>query len=89
MKLLRKALIWTHRYLGIVVSALFLMWFLTGVGMIWTNPIRSFGALYYSRPTWDAVVIVLSLGGAAISGIGLLVFERALPSLQKEGWLRH
>ena len=37
MKTLRKGLIWTHRYLGIVLSAMFLMWFLTGIGMIWSR----------------------------------------------------
>jgi hypothetical protein len=34
---LRKVLIWTHRYLGIVLSAFFLMWFLTGIGMIYAR----------------------------------------------------
>ena len=37
MRLLRKTLIWTHRYLGIVLSAVFLMWFLTGIGMIYAR----------------------------------------------------
>jgi hypothetical protein len=32
-----------------------------------------FSFLYYNRPVWDAVVITLSLGGAAVSGIGLLL----------------
>jgi hypothetical protein len=30
-------LVWTHRYLGIVLSAFFLMWFLTGIGMIYSR----------------------------------------------------
>jgi hypothetical protein len=32
-----------------------------------------FSFLYYNRPLWDAVVIVLSLGGAIVSGIGLIM----------------
>ena len=34
---LRKPLIWTHRYLGMALSLLFLMWFLTGIGMIYSR----------------------------------------------------
>ena len=32
-----------------------------------------FSFLYYNRPLWDAVVILLSLGGTAVSSIGLLL----------------
>jgi uncharacterized iron-regulated membrane protein len=32
-----------------------------------------FSFLYYNRPLWDITVIVLSLGGAAVSGIGLIM----------------
>ena len=32
-----------------------------------------FSFLYYNRPLWDAVVIVLSLGGTAVSSIGLFM----------------
>jgi hypothetical protein len=32
-----------------------------------------FSFLYYNRPLWDAVVIALSLGGTAVSGIGLFL----------------
>jgi hypothetical protein len=32
-----------------------------------------FSFLYYNRPLWDAVVILLSLGGTAVSGIGLFM----------------
>jgi hypothetical protein len=32
-----------------------------------------FSFLYYNRPVWDAVVILLSLGGTAVSAIGLLM----------------
>jgi uncharacterized iron-regulated membrane protein len=33
----RKSLILAHRYLGIVLSLMFLMWFLTGIGMIYSR----------------------------------------------------
>jgi uncharacterized iron-regulated membrane protein len=32
-----------------------------------------FSFLYYNRPLWDVTVILLSLGGAAVSGIGLIM----------------
>ncbi|HYR91531.1 MAG TPA: PepSY domain-containing protein [Terriglobia bacterium] len=32
-----------------------------------------FSFLYYNRPLWDSVVILLSLGGTAVSGIGLFM----------------
>src|SRR5687767_5151651 len=34
---LRKALILSHRYLGIVLSVMFVMWFVTGIGMIYSR----------------------------------------------------
>src|SRR4026209_346837 len=34
---LRKALILTHRYLGIILSLMFVMWFVTGIGMIYSR----------------------------------------------------
>src|SRR5215204_1759507 len=37
MKLLRKTLILTHRYLGIVFSALIVMWFATGITMMYVG----------------------------------------------------
>jgi hypothetical protein len=35
--LFRKLLILSHRYLGIVLSLMFVMWFLTGIGMIYSR----------------------------------------------------
>ena len=54
------------------------------VGQVnWTNRVErwlynglhtlDFPFLYYNRPLWDAVVIVLTLGGTAVSGIGLFL----------------
>jgi hypothetical protein len=37
-----------------------------------------FSFWYYNRPLWDIGVIVLSLGGAAVSGIGLMVGMKRL-----------
>jgi uncharacterized iron-regulated membrane protein len=37
-----------------------------------------FSFLYYNRPVWDAVVIFLSLGGTAVSAIGLLMGVKRL-----------
>ena len=37
MTWLRKGLILIHRYLGTALSLLFLMWFLTGIGMIYSR----------------------------------------------------
>src|SRR5262245_15576216 len=34
---LRKSLILAHRYLGIVLSLMFVMWFVTGIGMIYSR----------------------------------------------------
>ncbi len=34
---LRRGLIWTHRYVGIPLSPLFILWFLTGVVMMYTG----------------------------------------------------
>lgn len=37
MNWIRKTFILAHRYLGIVLSLMFLMWFLTGIGMIYSR----------------------------------------------------
>src|SRR5688572_7333544 len=37
MKWVRKGLIWFHRYLGIGLSLLFVVWFLSGIGMIFAR----------------------------------------------------
>jgi len=43
-----------------------------------------FSFLYYNRPVWDAVVIVLSLGGTAVSAIGLYMgLKRLRRGIQK------
>ena len=33
----RKSLILAHRYLGIALSLMFVMWFVTGIGMIYSR----------------------------------------------------
>jgi hypothetical protein len=43
-----------------------------------------FSFLYYNRPLWDAVVIVLSLGGTLVSAIGLFMgFKRLRRGVQR------
>jgi hypothetical protein len=42
-----------------------------------------FPFLYYNRPLWDAIVIVLTAGGAVVSGIGLLL---AIKRLRRAAW---
>ena len=37
-----------------------------------------FAFLYNSRPTWDIVMIVISLGGLTTSGLGLLLGVRRM-----------
>ena len=37
MKWFRKSLILIHRYLGIVLSLLFLVWFISGIGMMYAK----------------------------------------------------
>jgi uncharacterized iron-regulated membrane protein len=37
-----------------------------------------FSFLYYNRPLWDAVVIIFSLGGTAVSAIGLIMGVKRL-----------
>src|SRR5262245_38629744 len=41
MLFLRKFLILTHRYLGIVLSAFFVVWFISGIGMMYTGGMPS------------------------------------------------
>jgi hypothetical protein len=37
MKWLRKGLIWVHRYIGIALSLLFVVWFISGIGMMFAG----------------------------------------------------
>jgi uncharacterized iron-regulated membrane protein len=37
MQTFRRALILTHRYLGIPLSVLFVLWFVTGIAMIYVG----------------------------------------------------
>src|SRR5262245_27537512 len=37
MKWMRKGLIWVHRYLGIALSLLFVVWFVSGIGMLFAG----------------------------------------------------
>ena len=37
MKWIRKGLIWVHRYLGMALSLLFVVWFVSGIGMLFAG----------------------------------------------------
>ena len=44
MQTLRRALILTHRYLGIPLSVLFVLWFVTGIAMIYVGGMPTLSA---------------------------------------------
>ena len=44
MQIFRRALILTHRYLGIPLSVLFVLWFVTGIGMIYVGGMPTLSA---------------------------------------------
>jgi hypothetical protein len=62
LSIIRKTLILIHRYLGIVLSLLFLMWFITGIAMIYARgmPVLTPEARLERLPVLDAGKIHLS-----------------------------
>src|SRR5262245_34294767 len=66
MVMLRKILILFHRYLGTVLSLLFLMWFLTGIGMIYSRgmPRLTAQARLARMPALDVSRITISASEA-------------------------
>ena len=67
---LRKTLILAHRYLGIVLSLMFLMWFVTGIGMIYSRGMpRLNSQIRLSRlPPLDLAAVRLSPAEALEQG---------------------
>ena len=59
MQTLRRALILTHRYLGIPLSVLFLLWFVTGIAMIYVGgmPALSAQARLERLPALDVAAV--------------------------------
>jgi uncharacterized iron-regulated membrane protein len=71
--MLRRALILTHRYLGIPLSVLFVLWFLTGIAMIYVGgmPTLSAQARLEHLPALDlAAVRIAPADGAAQAASG-------------------
>jgi len=50
MKLLRKWLILTHRYAGIVLSAFVVLWFATGITMMYAGGMPRDRACFWRHP---------------------------------------
>ena len=67
MKWVRKGLIWFHRYLGIGLSLLFVVWFLSGIGMIFARgmPGLSPDVRLQRLPEIDLTRILLSASEAS------------------------
>src|SRR5215471_5446831 len=64
---LRKFLILTHRYLGIVVCLLFVMWFVSGIAMIFARgmPSLTADARIQHLPPLDIAAVQLTAAEAA------------------------
>lgn len=80
MALLSKFLILIHRYLGTVLSALFVMWFLTGIGMIYSRgmPRLSPDVRLARLPALDLAQVRLTLSEAAERAGATEGLERAV-----------
>jgi hypothetical protein len=67
MQLLRRTLIFLHRYLGIPLSVLFVLWFVTGIAMIYVGgmPALDPTARLERLPTLDLTAVQLSPAEAA------------------------
>ncbi|HEY3516461.1 MAG TPA: PepSY domain-containing protein, partial [Gammaproteobacteria bacterium] len=75
MQIFRRALILTHRYLGIPLSVLFVLWFVTGIAMIYVGgmPTLSAQTRLTHLPTLDLAAVRYTPAEAAeraASGFG-------------------
>jgi hypothetical protein len=79
MSWVRKWLILTHRYLGIVLSLLFVMWFLSGIGMIYARgmPVLTAQTRLDRAAPLDLARVKLSPSEAAVRA-GLIEPSRAV-----------
>src|SRR5262245_34845260 len=65
---LRQSIVFVHRWLGVVLSSLFLLWFLSGIGlMYWDFPSVRPADRLERAPALDASVIRVSPAHAAAS----------------------
>jgi PepSY-associated TM region len=83
MQMLRRALILTHRYLGIPLSVLFVLWFVTGIAMIYVGgmPTLSTQARLERLPTLDVAAVRVTPAEAAeraASGFGRVALTTVL-----------
>ena len=69
MSLIRKSLIVVHRYLGIVLSLLFVVWFLSGIGMMYAR----------GMPRLTPELRLERLDALDLSRIQVTAFEAARP----------
>jgi hypothetical protein len=81
--MLRRALILTHRYLGIPLSVLFVLWFVTGIAMIYVGgmPTLSAQARLERLPALDLAAVRYAPAAAAAqaaSGFGRVVLTTVL-----------
>ena len=83
MQTLRRALILTHRYLGIPLSVLFVLWFVTGIAMIYVGgmPTLSAQARLERLPALDLAAVRYAPAAAAAqaaSGFGRVALTTVL-----------
>ncbi len=83
MQTLRRALILTHRYLGIPLSVLFVLWFVTGIAMIYVGgmPTLSAQARLERLPALDVAAVRYTPAEAAeraASGFGRIALTTVL-----------
>ncbi len=83
MQTLRRALILTHRYLGIPLSVLFVLWFVTGIAMIYVGgmPTLSAQARLERLPALDLAAVrftPVEAAERAASGFGRAVLTTVL-----------
>jgi len=83
MQTLRRALIFTHRYLGIPMSVLFVLWFVTGIAMIYVGgmPTLSAQARLEHLPALDLAAVrhtPAEAAAEAASGFGRVVLTTVL-----------
>jgi hypothetical protein len=75
--MLKRSLIVVHRWLGVTLSAVFLLWFLSGIGMMyWTYPAVTAADRLARSPSLDPATVRLSPEEAA-RGVGI---ERPSPA---------
>ena len=67
-----RAIVFVHRWLGVALCLLVILWFASGIGMMY------FPWLYNHRPAWDIVVITFMLGGTALGASSLVLAWRVL-----------